>query len=435
MSFSYLNQLAENGVDWSNLDRSLLQNKRIRLVNILSIICASIALFSFPFDFFTAPNWMLWQDMIAIVFYLSIIHLNGKGFSKLSRVLFLVGGNLIIGSGVLLLGLQSGLHACFFGLVAFALVLFDYNEKSLLTLTLLIPLVQFFFFIFSNFRLGNYLQTKEVAQLYFIYSAMITFFAIGLCIFFLEKVNAESELALKANRIKSIQSAKMAALGEMSSSLAHEINNPLMGLQLTVSLLNSNSKKEPPSPETIKESIEKINRLINRITRVTRALQTFTRNDERDPLVNASVHSIIIDTLDLCHERFKNSGIELKVFQKNENLHISCHPVQISQVLLNLLNNAYSAVNDLSSAESKWVHLYIEDHDELTIKVVNGGPLIPQEIQEKIFIPFFTSKEPGCGTGLGLSLSKGIIEDHGGSLYLDCKCAHTTFVIKLKRTN
>jgi signal transduction histidine kinase len=106
-----------------------------------------------------------------------------------------------------------------------------------------------------------------------------------------------------------------------------------------------------------------------------------------------------------------------------------CRPTQISQVILNLLNNAFDAVKALNE---KWVLLEVAclGTDWIQIRVTDSGAGIAESLATKIMEPFFTTKEIGKGTGLGLSISKGIVETHGGRFFLDRSFTHTSFVIE-----
>ncbi len=426
-----LKTLANMGAATGDARSGALLVKRIRLVNILSLACASVGLFSLPFDRVTAPPWMVWEDIIAVFLYLLIPFINGSGRHQAARLLFLIIGNAIIAVDTLLLGVPSGISLCFFGLAAFALTIFDLSEKALLLSSLAVPVFEYFFFAVTGTTLGRDQLNADAAHVYSVYSSIVTFFLIGMNIYFLQKANYESEVALQSSRAQAVHSARMAALGEMSSGLAHEINTPLMVLQLNASLLRTLLKDSALNAVRIDQAMEKMDRMIARVTKVTHSLQTFSRNGEFDPAVSTSVRFIVLEALELCKEKFKHSGVELRTESIPENLAVECRAVQISQVLLNLLNNAFSAV---SKAEAKWVLIDASvEGSFVDISVTDSGPGIPGRVQNRIFEPFFTTKGPGEGTGLGLSISKGILEDHGGELYLDTDSANTRFVVRLAK--
>lgn len=139
---------------------------------------------------------------------------------------------------------------------------------------------------------------------------------------------------------------------------------------------------------------------------------------------------IVDNALELCQEKLKNNSIYLKV-NIPEEIEVSCKEIQISQVIMNLISNSINAIN---AREEKWINIDSEIIDNtVRIKVIDSGNKIPEHIASKLMQPFFTTKEPGKGTGIGISISKGIIESHRGKFYLDQQAEHTTFVIELKQ--
>ncbi len=113
------------------------------------------------------------------------------------------------------------------------------------------------------------------------------------------------------------------------------------------------------------------------------------------------------------------------------DLPFECRPAQVLQVLVNLLNNAFDAIQNNTE---KWVRLGVEDAgDQLVISVTDSGKGIPSETAQQTLQAFFTTKPPGKGTGLGLSLSREIAESHHGSLTIDTKKPNTCFVLRLPK--
>jgi C4-dicarboxylate-specific signal transduction histidine kinase len=148
------------------------------------------------------------------------------------------------------------------------------------------------------------------------------------------------------------------------------------------------------------------------------------------------VVSIVKDTIELCGQRFRMSAIELVVDPIPDELRVDCRPAQITQILVNLLSNAHDAVERTAQP---WVHIAVEVQgqspgDDVRLVVTDSGPGIPPEIAGRIMEPFFTTKAIGRGTGLGLSVSRGIAETHGGRLELDTRSARTRFVLTLRRS-
>ncbi|MEQ1875247.1 MAG: ATP-binding protein [Bdellovibrionia bacterium] len=222
---------------------------------------------------------------------------------------------------------------------------------------------------------------------------------------------------------------KMAALGEMAGGIAHEINNPLGIIRGSAQLMSDLSAQGKLTPERIKIFSDQIDRTVDRIAKIVVGLKYFAREGENEPLETHPLSHIIEDTLGYCRARYKSHGVQLEVGNVRPGLAIPCRDVQISQVLLNLLNNAFDAVRGKPEALVK-IDVR-EKRDEIEIAVVDNGPGIPRELQTKIMQPFFTTKEVGKGTGLGLCVAKGIVESHGGRLFLDTLNSKTRFVISL----
>src|SRR5205807_2662004 len=132
-----------------------------------------------------------------------------------------------------------------------------------------------------------------------------------------------------------------------------------------------------------------------RIVKIIQGLLSFSGNSERDPMVACSIESIVEDTLALCRHRFENDGIRFEADKIPPSLRVLCRPTRISQVLLNLLNNAFDAVG---AVDGKWVKLGVEASESyVELSVTDSGPGIPDQDRGLIMQPFFTTKEVGKG--------------------------------------
>lgn len=225
-------------------------------------------------------------------------------------------------------------------------------------------------------------------------------------------------------------SAKMSSLGEMASGVAHEINTPLTVIQLKIDQLSDllADQDSMSSAEKAQKVIEDIDATVKRISKIIQGLRVFARDSKNDSMVNYPVNNIVQETLDLCHERMKQKGITVD-FTHTKEVKIMCRPTEISQVLLNLLNNSVDAIENLSE---RWIKINIDVlAGKLELSVIDSGKGLSKEINAKIMQPFFTTKEVGKGTGLGLSISRGIVKSHSGDLFTDSYCENTKFVIRL----
>ncbi len=247
--------------------------------------------------------------------------------------------------------------------------------------------------------------------------------------------NRANELAeaktkeLKLSQIKLVQAAKFSALGEMAGGIAHEINNPLAVIRGRAELIEDLMQREPLDLEKLAKVSESIQKTVTRIQKIITGLLSFARDGEKSPMIEASIQQVIDETLEFCASRFKNHDVDLRVQPIEEGLTLTCRPVQISQAILNLLNNAFDAVK---GSEGAFVEIAAKQNgDKVEIWITDSGKGIPDAVAEKIMHPFFTTKEVGKGTGLGLSIASGIVKSHGGEFRLDKSCPNTRFVISI----
>jgi signal transduction histidine kinase len=225
-----------------------------------------------------------------------------------------------------------------------------------------------------------------------------------------------------------VQSSKMSALGEMAGGIAHEINTPLSIISLSLQNLRLIAEGNGKNAAYCIELFDNIERTTDRIGKIVNGLRNFSRDGSLEEMLPVKIGSIIADTCALCQERFSSYGTKLTIDMDDCELLLTCRQVQISQVLLNLLNNSFDAIQGL---EQRWIKIEVaHTFTKVTIAVTDSGPGIPKEIVDKIMQPFFTTKPVGKGTGLGLSLSAGIMQTHGGALVIDSSCANTKFILE-----
>jgi PAS domain S-box-containing protein len=239
------------------------------------------------------------------------------------------------------------------------------------------------------------------------------------------------EAELEANKIHLIASERLSALGMMAGGIAHEINNPLGIIHAQVSDLVDLSQEAPIPPPTLAAKSTKIRQTVERISRIITSLRRIAREGTREKIVPTPISQIIEETLDVCTQRFKDCSISLIIPEAMPKAIVRCSEVQIAQVLLNVLQNAFDAVGEQEQGE-KWVRIDATVLDgSITIEVTDSGPGVPPELRTHIMEPFFTTKDVGKGTGLGLSLSKAIAEEHGGSLEYCSDRPHSCFCLNL----
>lgn len=225
------------------------------------------------------------------------------------------------------------------------------------------------------------------------------------------------------------ENARLASLGEMAGGVAHEINNPLFIIIGTAEKIKKMLKDTDTAKNQIDEELTKLISIALRAGKIANGLLAFSRDARNDPFHPTSVDSLVKGALNLCQEKFKAHGVTLEVSDFTD-FQVECRDSQISQVILNLLNNSFDAIKGLPE---KWIRLEIKNDRNLYLEasVTDSGNGIAPEIADKIMQPFFTTKQVGQGTGLGLSISRGIIASHRGNLTLDQKCKNTRFVFRI----
>jgi len=272
------------------------------------------------------------------------------------------------------------------------------------------------------------MHAKSGTQFLFFSSAgtMTVIFSLGFIFLAIERRTQETlEQTAKAQH-----ASRLTSLGEIAGGIAHEINNPLAIILGCIQQLQRALPKEIAQNEKISGLLRRTISSVERITKIIKGLRTFTKQSDMDELHPENVSQIIRDTLDFCSEKFHTNGVRITTTIL-QDAKISCRSVQISQILINLLNNAYDAILEAAPEQKEiMIQTQVQDQSAL-ISVSNTGLPIPKNIQTKLFQPFFTTKEIGKGTGLGLSVSKNIAEQHGGDLYFDQEQKLTTFMIKL----
>jgi signal transduction histidine kinase len=236
---------------------------------------------------------------------------------------------------------------------------------------------------------------------------------------------------MEQHKIQVVQAEKLAILGEMAAGLAHEINNPLAIIQGQAHRLRIQARRNMLNMERVESSVQCIDTTVGRIVRIIQGLRAFARDDGQAEPQIVRVQQIIDDALMFCESRIKNHGFHLRVTPFPQDLRMICRPIPITQVMVQLLNNAFDACQ-AQPGPNPWIEIQVShDAESVTLRVVDSGPGIPLEFSEKIMQPFFTTKEIGKGSGLGLSIAKGIVESHQGRFFFDRKAPHTTFVLKL----
>ena len=254
----------------------------------------------------------------------------------------------------------------------------------------------------------------------------------------------ESYKKLKQQQALTMQNEKLATLGTLSAGVAHEINNPLAFVLSNLESLpiykkafmallkfNQNYVADSGMPERFREELEQLMEKedleflgedmsgliddtiegIQRVKEIVQNLRSFSRTQGSD-YVEADLLEGVNSTLKLLNAELKNSvtlKLDLQPLPK-----IVCNPNQLNQVFLNLIMNAKHALADCANPTIK-VASNVRD-EVVHIRIADNGCGMPPEVVKEIFVPFYTTKPIGEGTGMGLAIAYGIVKDHGGKI-------------------
>jgi two-component system, NtrC family, C4-dicarboxylate transport sensor histidine kinase DctB len=226
----------------------------------------------------------------------------------------------------------------------------------------------------------------------------------------------EREVALRTAELREAQeglvhAAKMAALGQMSAAMAHEINQPLTAMQMQLGslrlLLDSGRQDD------VREGLQRIDGLLQRIAGLTGHLKTFARKSPAGLSERLRLSDVLEQALQLLAPRLRSEQVQLHS-EIDTDARVLGDAIRLEQVLLNLLNNALDA---MASSELRQLQIRIERQGEqCLLSIADSGGGITADVLGHVFEPFFTTKPVGAGLGLGLAVSYGIVRELGGNL-------------------
>jgi len=241
----------------------------------------------------------------------------------------------------------------------------------------------------------------------------------------------KSNKELEENQKLIANSSRLAAVGEVSASIVHEINNPIMIILNYIQLSNKELAKEEINYQKIKGFLQKSENAVKRIDQIIKGLKNLSRDGSKDDFELVSLKDLFAETYAVCRDKLIKKNIQINICELSSDVQIFCQKVSIGQVIVNLINNAVDALV-AAEIDQRWIKITVENNSKtLTLKVTDGGSGIDRSIADKIMEPFYTTKSYENGTGLGLSISRQIVNFHNGKLYIDEKCLNTCFVIEL----
>ncbi|VXD04653.1 Two-component system, NtrC family, C4-dicarboxylate transport sensor histidine kinase DctB [Pseudomonas sp. 8Z] len=241
----------------------------------------------------------------------------------------------------------------------------------------------------------------------------------------------EREVELRTSELREAQeglvhAAKMAALGQMSAALAHEINQPLTALQMQLGSLRL--LLDSGRPEAVRDGLQRVDGLLQRMAALTGHLKTFARKSPAGLSERLSLADVLEQALQLLAPRMRSEQVELRR-EVDAGAQVLGDAIRLEQVILNLLHNALDAMVE---RDTRVLLVRIaRDCDDCVLSVEDSGGGIAEQALGRVFEPFFTTKPVGQGLGLGLAVSYGIVRDLGGSLEADNSELGAVFTLRL----
>lgn len=246
-------------------------------------------------------------------------------------------------------------------------------------------------------------------------------------------LESEENAVIIANQQSLILAAQnLSSLGELATSIVHEIENHLTiiaGRTVMVGkLLHTESKS---SNSKIKVALDSIGSDVKRIDRIVKSVRTIAHDSSQQAREHQmlQISNVLDEALELFRCKIKSRSIRLTISEIPPQMFILGDPTQLLQVFLILLNNSFDAIEGMSE---EWIHVSAQVADQsLLLSVTDSGPGIPAHLHERIFTPFFTTKNAGKGVGVGLNLARKFVEAHSGKLWIDPGSPNTRFVVQL----
>ena len=379
------------------------------------------------------------SSFIIIDLFLIILGLLGH-FLFIKKRLQVHGRNLLVGAFIqvsfitgLIYTIAFASHGSgFFGLVwlipVFLMIAFFFQIRSSFYIALSNLIV---FWIISFYKFDQFLDPLKnlpnFINLFYVFLTLVIIYTYLISYLYV-LLNEELQKEVIKQRDLLVESAKFQSLGQMASNLAHDINNPLFTIQGKLHQMRNLLSRDQLDLDKCDQIVENVENTILKLSLMVKGITTFAREGRGDHMISIGVAELIEGNLALAIDRIKNLGIELEM-QIHPSAVIICYPSFISQVILNLINNAIDAIESSqikkilvqAFVENEWIYIIIKD----------SGPGIPKEFEKKVFEKFFTTKTIGKGTGLGLSISKGLVEVHNGDLKYQRVDNYTQFIVRL----
>ena len=229
-----------------------------------------------------------------------------------------------------------------------------------------------------------------------------------------------------------IKMSKLALIGDMAPGIAHEVNNPIAVIIGRAEILLSQIQEGQVDPAMLTKSISKINEMAQRVSKIIEAMRKVSKAAKQSEISNQSLKLIVEEVLSLCTEKVRKSLIQLEVQDIPPELNVVTNYSSLSFALMSLIFNALEELVHLPEDQRNlWITTETLD-EHVLIRIKDSGRGLNSEVKYNLFSPFNTSKPQSAG--LGLYISRILIQEMGATFEWDSAASQTTFVIKLTKS-
>jgi signal transduction histidine kinase len=361
--------------------------------------------------------------LISGVISLCIIKCTSKTY--LARIFFIITSNTYIYFNAYAVGLDGGIHYFLGPTASLPFLMFNpKKDKIYIAFSFLLTITVGVLLHLTDLQLINrVILSEKILASYSVLSGILALTMSAFSTYYFQLIVLQKEIEIENKNQHLFNSEKLASLGTLSAGIAHEINTPLTVIQGTTQQL----KREIGDTE----KLDKILKMVERISQIVKSLKAYNRNESNLPLNEINLKEIIEECF-ILHKSDLN-GFHIKFETKcPEMIKVFSRESDLIQVFINLISNSIHAIKNQS--ENKWIHINATEIENLVvIEFSDSGSGISPTHQTKIFDPFYTSKKVGEGTGLGLYITRSLLDTMNGKIEYLPNTNHTTFKISLQK--
>jgi signal transduction histidine kinase len=275
----------------------------------------------------------------------------------------------------------------------------------------------------------GFLQSLSLDHSQYIFLVVIAY---SLQIFLSFTIGKSYETARLEFEARLVEVSRICDLNMLAAGISHEINNPMTTITTSAGLIEKQLSQTGVDPAILKQGLARIQKAAGSVKTIIKLLGEYTQDRRSEPPRAFNINEVITDTLSLSRRRLEDAGIRVELSLSPSEVLVTGFRSEICRVLMTLINNSYDAV---TGVESRWILISSNLSSKgAELSVTDSGAGIDPKLRKYLFAPFFTTKPPNKGLGLGLYFSSKIVEIHQGRIYLDETAQHTKFVIQLPVT-